>query len=127
MQIELPLFLPRRGHRLTTKEKREEQAQNNAEDDAGNDREIETEVASLDANVARQTSDPTGAEAAPKSQSNQDNDDPEDDEDFANFGHEQRDRRGTCRQGGAPPATHQGFRIAGVEEVSNRSAPFPEQ
>ena len=56
---------PGRGFRLTT-EKRKEQTQDDAENNAGDDREIEGRVPALDPDVAGQTSEPTGAEPAPE-------------------------------------------------------------
>jgi len=46
-------------------EEREDQAQDDANNNAGDDREIERGVSPLNPDVAGQTAQPTGAEAAP--------------------------------------------------------------
>lgn len=53
------------------REKRQEQAQDNAENDAGDDRKIKYRMLPLDPDIARQSSQPFRRETAPHHQSHQ--------------------------------------------------------
>jgi hypothetical protein len=55
-------------------EDRHDQAEQDANENAGNDREIEYRVAALDANVAWETPQPFRGEAAPENKSDEKND-----------------------------------------------------
>jgi len=65
MPLKLRLFC-RPDHLPLTTKKRENQAYYNADDDAGDDREIECGMFTLDPNIARQTPEPSCTEPAPK-------------------------------------------------------------
>jgi hypothetical protein len=68
-------------------EEREDQTQDNADNDAGDDWEIENRIAALDPNVARKFAEKAGADPAPENYSDQDNDSANNDEKFSEFGH----------------------------------------
>jgi hypothetical protein len=68
-------------------EERKNQTQHDANDDAGDDREIERVVAALNADIARQTSEPTGANATPKQKAEHNGHGSEDDEKFSECRH----------------------------------------
>ena len=66
---------------------REEQTQHDADNDAGNDREIKRGMTALDANIAGQTAQPTRAVSAPECESEKNNHNAEDDQHFPEFVH----------------------------------------
>jgi hypothetical protein len=68
-------------------EEGKDQTQHDANNDAGDDWEIECAVAAFDADIARQTSEPAGANSAPKEKAKNDDHDSEDDEKFSELGH----------------------------------------
>src|SRR5438105_7663985 len=65
----------------------EDQAKNDTDDNAGDDRKIERGVSAFNPDIAWETAQPTGAEAAPQQGADQDDHDSDDDEKFADFGH----------------------------------------
>ena len=67
--------------------KGEDQAENNADDNAGDDWEVKRGVSALNPDIARETAQPTGAEPTPQEGSDQEDHDPDDDEKFSDFGH----------------------------------------
>src|SRR5437870_13878202 len=66
---------------------RKDQAEHNADNDAGDNWEIECAVAAFDADIARQTSEPAGANAAPEQKAKNNDHSSEDDEKFSELGH----------------------------------------
>ena len=72
--------------RLPAKE-RKDQTQHDANDDAGNDWEIESAVSSFDSNVAGQTAQPTRTDASPKQNAKNDDDEANNDEQFSKLRH----------------------------------------
>jgi len=78
--------------RLTT-EKREQQAKEETQDQAGDDWEIKGGMRPFDPDIARQTSEPAGPEAAPKGETNKQNDGSDYDQKFPKLvGHGRRSR-----------------------------------
>ena len=71
-------------------EDRQDQAEQNADDNAGDDRKIKGGVAALDPNVAGQTSQPFWGEAAPENKTNHRRDYADDDQEFPEVAHERR-------------------------------------
>ena len=59
------------NRRLPAKE-RKDQTQHDADDDAGNDGEVESAISSFDPDVAGQTSQPTRTDASPKQKAKND-------------------------------------------------------
>lgn len=53
---------------------RDDQREQNADDNAGHDREIETPVIAFDPNITRQTAQPLWGKAAPEDKTNQSRD-----------------------------------------------------
>ena len=74
------------NRRLPAKE-RKDQTQHDADDDAGNDWEIESAVSSLDPNVAGQTSQPARTDASPKQNAKNDDHEANNDEQFSELRH----------------------------------------
>jgi hypothetical protein len=68
-------------------EEGEDQTQHDANNDAGDNWEIERAVAAFDADIARQTSEPARANAAPKQEAKKNDHGSEDDEKFSQLGH----------------------------------------
>lgn len=71
----------------STTEDREEQAQHDANDDAGDDRKIETSVRAFDPDVAGQASQPFRSESAPQDQPEDHGDCAKQNKEFTNFAH----------------------------------------
>jgi len=74
------------NRRLPAKE-RKDQTQHDADDDAGNDWEIESAVSSLDPNVAGQTSQPARTDASPKQNAKNDDHEANNDEQSSELRH----------------------------------------
>ena len=74
------------NRRLPAKE-RKDQTQRDADNDAGNDWEIESAVSSFDPDVAGQTSQPTRPDASPKQNAKNDNHEANNDEQFSELRH----------------------------------------
>ena len=94
------------NRRLPAKE-RKDQTQHDADDDAGNDWEIESAVSSLDPNVAGQTSQPARTDASPKQNAKNDDHEANNDEQFSELrhrliSHETSGRTRLCRGGATP-------------------------
>jgi len=68
-------------------EEGEDQTQHDANNDAGDDWEIECAVAAFDADIARQTSEPAAANAAPEQKAKNNDHSSENDEKFSELGH----------------------------------------
>ena len=68
-------------------EERKDQTQHDANNDAGDDWEIERTVAAFNADIARQTSEPAGADAAPKQKAKHNDHDSQNDEKFSELRH----------------------------------------
>jgi hypothetical protein len=68
-------------------EERKNQTQHDANNDAGDDWEIERAVAAFDPDIARQTSEPAGADPAPKQEAKNNDNGSEDDEKFSDLRH----------------------------------------
>jgi hypothetical protein len=68
-------------------EKAKEKTQHNAEDDAGDDREIESRISPLDPDIARQPPEPSRPEPAPEHEAENDQRPTLDDQEFAHFAH----------------------------------------
>jgi hypothetical protein len=75
-----------RERRLPSEE-RKDQTQHDANNDAGHDWEIERAVAAFDADIARQTSEPAGANAGPEQEAKHNDHGSEDDEKFSELRH----------------------------------------
>ena len=91
------------NRRLPAKE-RKDQTQHDADDDAGNDRKIESAVSSFDSDVAGQTSQPTHTDASPKQNAKNDDHEANNDEQFSELrhtliSHETSDRARLSRAG----------------------------
>ena len=69
------------------REKRQQQAQDNAENDAGDDGKIKCRMFPLDSDIPGQSSQPFWSEAAPHHQSYQRRDDTDDHDEFAQLAH----------------------------------------
>jgi len=69
------------------REKRQQQAQDNAENDAGDDGKIKCGMFPLDSDIPGQSSQPFWSEAAPHHQSYQRRDDTDDHDEFAQLAH----------------------------------------
>jgi hypothetical protein len=67
--------------------KRKNQTQHDANNDAGDDWEVERAVAALDPDIARQTTKPAGANPAPKQEAKNNDNGAEDDEKFSELRH----------------------------------------
>ena len=65
----------------------EDQTQHDANNNAGDDWEIERAVAALDADIAGQTSEPAGANAGPEQKAKNNDYGSEDDQKFSELGH----------------------------------------
>ena len=78
-------------------EKREDQTQNNANDDAGDNWEIENRIAALDPKVAGEFAQKSRADAAPENDSENNDCDTNDDEKFSYLGHKRTLPRVTNR------------------------------
>ena len=74
------------NRRLPAKE-RKDQTQHDANDDAGNDREVESAVSSFDSDVAGQTAQPTRPDASPKQHAESDDHEANNDEQFPELRH----------------------------------------
>jgi len=68
-------------------EERKDQTQHNANNDAGDDWEIERALTALDADIARQTSEPAAANPSPKQETKNNDYGSEDDEKFSELRH----------------------------------------
>jgi hypothetical protein len=68
-------------------EEGKDQTQHDANNDAGDDWEIERAVAAFDADIARQTSEPAAANTAPEQKTKNNNRGSEDNEKFSELGH----------------------------------------
>jgi hypothetical protein len=68
-------------------EEREDQTQYNANNDAGDDGEIENRIAALDPNVARKFAEKAGADSAPEQNAKNDDHASHDNENFSDLGH----------------------------------------
>jgi hypothetical protein len=66
---------------------RDQQTQDDADDDAGDDREIKAAVLTLDPNVTWQAAEPFRGEPTPQNEPEDDNDHADDHEKFANVMH----------------------------------------
>ena len=73
---------------LPTEEKREDQTQHNAYENAGDDRKIKRAVFALDANVAGKFAQKSCADAGPENDSENNNCDTDDYEKFSHLGHD---------------------------------------
>jgi catechol 2,3-dioxygenase-like lactoylglutathione lyase family enzyme len=104
-----------------TAEKRKEQTQDDAENDAGDDREIKGRVPALDPDVARQTSEPAGSEPAPEHEPENEQGPAEDHQEFGDFSH-RRDKVAAGAANGKPSlaALDQGddFRLVKLGQLS---------
>jgi hypothetical protein len=69
------------------REKRQKQTQDNAENDAGNDRKIERGMFALDPDIAGQSAQPFWRETAPHHQTYEGHDHANDHNEFAQFAH----------------------------------------
>ena len=67
---------------------REDQAQNDADDNAGDDWEIESRIATFDSDITRKFTQKSRADAGPKNDSDDNNCDTDNDEKFSEFGHD---------------------------------------
>jgi hypothetical protein len=76
-----------RGNVGLPPEKREDQTQHDANNDAGDDWEIERAVPAFDADIARQTTEPAGANATPKQKAKNNDHGSEDNEKFSELRH----------------------------------------
>ena len=70
--------------RLTTKE-RDDHTEHEADDDAGDDGEIESGIPALDPDIAGQPAQPAGTDAGPEGEAEQDDSEADEDEKFADF------------------------------------------
>ena len=86
IQTELHTRRVRVNRWLSTKDG-EDQAQNDADQDAGDDRKIEREIALPVPNIARQTPQPRRSEAAPKKQADYGYDDADDQQNSPDVAH----------------------------------------
>ena len=84
--------------RLTTKE-RNEQTERNADDDAGDDREIKRGTAAFDPDITGQTPEPTGTEAAPEGEPEKHHYTAKNDQQFSELGHQATNM---CQHGRQP-------------------------
>ena len=89
--------------------KRKNQTQHDANNDAGDNWEIERAVAAFDADIARQTSEPARANAGPEQEAKHNDHGSEDDEKFPQLRHaeilaREHSRRETTKVANAEPA-----------------------
>jgi hypothetical protein len=66
----------------------QQQSHDNADKQAGHDREVEVDVSSSDLNVSRQFSDPPAPDATPQQKSSNDKDNTENNQQLAEFVHD---------------------------------------
>src|SRR6202008_4746938 len=81
----------------STPKDRHDQTQHDADNDAGDDREIERRVTTLDSNVARQSTYPFRRESGPKDYPNKCNHGADHDQNFAELSHTERRLRSLPR------------------------------
>ena len=74
-------------HQTLSSKERQNQAYDDADDDAGDDREIKTGMAALNANISWQTSKPSATHACPQRRADEHSDKADDDEQFPEFLH----------------------------------------
>jgi len=67
-----------------------QQTEHDADDDAGDDREIKCAVFALDSNVARQAPEPLGSEAAPQNKAEHEHNRADDHQEFSDVVHDFR-------------------------------------
>jgi hypothetical protein len=91
MMIERDLLV-RRGNvfQWSPTKDRQQEAEHDADDDAGDDRKIKCGVLALDPNVARQTPKPFRSKSAPKDKADDCKDDTNDDQEFSKLAHAER-------------------------------------
>ena len=77
--------MPRRSK--SAAKERHDQTEHNADDDTGDDGEVEGGVAALDADIAGKTSEPADAEAGPKQETHDHDHAAKEDEHSAEFTH----------------------------------------